>query len=303
MKTIYKLLLIIIILININVKASSNWHLFKNEIHNQQSPYLIEEITEVKNNSITFKIIIPEYIETDSLIISPDIFNSIDNYKLFNINNNINVNIIIENKSSNTYTYKNNSLYISDSFEKFNYLNTKLYRVKNKALKDLFNNNRIDLDDNVLNKNLKKHNYNELDEYYLDYYNKKYNSSYTNLNNFSKSIIKEIFSGEISNIKETNQRIIDLSFNYYFNELLKIKLNNNEYSIGEASEYYLDDSDFLNSFSNIKTNFKTKPVTFNLLLDKDYTNLFKDYFSTHLEFTLEKVNEKNQLITPPNTGI
>ena len=79
-----------------------------------------------------------------------------------------------------------------------------IYRMCNTAIQAIFpycksakNNKELNnyLSDEVLDAELIKLNYNgieDLDKYYLDFYNNKYNTNYTNLNQFSKAIIREI---------------------------------------------------------------------------------------------------------------
>ena len=244
---------------------------------------ILEEVLNYDNKSINIKITIPASFTKDKVLISPKIFYMIKHYRLLNNNKKILVNIIIDNKSNNTYSYIKDSLLIEPLI---NNQNT-LYRTQNEAIKNLYKNSKIKLDNNNISIKLKELGYldiTELDKYYLDFYNKKYNLDIKDLNYYSK----DIFINKISKVIETNQNIIDLSNNYYFQEILKIKINNTLYSLNETKEYYINDSEFIYNL-DIVNNTNVNKVEFTILLDKNYNNLFKNYLSGKIQFELKKI--------------
>lgn len=130
---------------------------------------------------------------------------------------NIKVNLTIINNSRYTYTYDEKSFDIfpventtftrGDTNTTFNGLNTGegyiAYRLANPALKDLgLDKNHKVTDENIdtalkklkdTNGNQKYPNgINDLAKYYLDYYNAKYNTNHTRLDEFSYGVIREI---------------------------------------------------------------------------------------------------------------
>ena len=130
---------------------------------------------------------------------------------------NIKVNLTIINNSRYTYTYDEKSFDIfpventtftrGDTNTTFNGLNTGegyiAYRLANPALKDLgLDKNHKVTDENIdtalkklkdINGNQKYPNgINDLAKYYLDYYNAKYNTNHTRLDEFSYGVIREI---------------------------------------------------------------------------------------------------------------
>lgn len=243
-----------------------------------------QEVIYYTNSSIDIKITIPKDYSNKVITINTNIFETIHHFGLLNKNNKeIKVNLIIVNNSNYLYSYKKDSLIIYPSFTRKQYL----YRSNNSAIKKLFNNEKVLLDDKSITKKLKKLGYkniNDLDKYYLNYYNKKYKTKYKSINQFNNKIKKELFKKTQSKILETNNNIVELSYDYYYSKILKVRINNTIYTIEDCINYYINDSEFIYYFNNIKNNI----VSFDVLLDKDYNDNFENYLSGSIKFTLEK---------------
>lgn len=243
-----------------------------------------QEVIYYTNSSIDIKITIPKDYSNKVITINTNIFETIHHFGLLNKNNKeIKVNLIIVNNSNYLYSYKKDSLIIYPSFTRKQYL----YRSNNSAIKKLFNNEKVLLDDKSITKKLKKLGYkniNDLDKYYLNYYNKKYKTKYKSINQFNNKIKKELFKKTQSKILETNNNIVELSYDYYYSKILKVRINNTIYTIEDCINYYINDSEFIYYFNNIRNNI----VSFDVLLDKDYNDNFENYLSGSIKFTLEK---------------
>ena len=86
---------------------------------------------------------------------------------------------------------------------------------------------------------------NDLDKYYLDFYNQKYNTNVTKLEDFDNKILREIFNGNVnrSNIYETNSEIARVGYNWFYNHLITISpvsINSldDSYSVGSYMKDY-----------------------------------------------------------------
>ena len=76
----------------------------------------------------------------------------------------------------------------------------------------------------------------DLDLYYLDFYNKKYNLSAKKLEDFPDQVILELFSGENLREVETCTQVAALGYNWFYNRLLSAVPDNQKYS-DESTEY------------------------------------------------------------------
>ena len=188
-----------------------------------------------------------------------------------------------------------------------------VYRTYNEPIKYLYDQDEyIDdyLSNDSLNYKLKYYGYSgidELDEFYIDYYNDKYNLKETNLNNFTYSVQKEIFSGKLSTYKETNSKINELAYNYFYNKLLYYRFNSD--SIDEFNTHNYSIAKYMNN-KNIKDlNNKIVYQNDKLNINNMYLGLNKNYYSEifndyGLYIIMElKLKKNNSYIKPPNTGI
>lgn len=310
------LLLLIILLLSIAPKTKikveqkkylkTRWDIIKHEEKNM-TKNLKEEIEPIIENDkvigIKDVITIPKNINNKRLIITPSIKEGLYNYTNIDKDKIYKIEILINNKTNNTYKYKNNSLIIQTKklkeinnykvYKKLGFDNELIYqelnlkRTYNEPLKELLNKKEL-TDKNIENK-LKENNYKTLDKYYLDYFNKKYNLKETNINNYKDEIIKEIFTGEESIYYETNENILRLSYNYFYNKILNLGINNKYKTIGEYMRTINND---LNN-KEINNNEITVIDDFYLFLDDKYnTNSFAEYnFNTYISFVLEKNNK------------
>lgn len=181
--------------------------------------------------NVTVNVTIPEDYELDTIVIAPDVFTEIakaiygDEENNFQMNNTIQpgdkitVNFVINNLSNYTYNYDETSFEI---FPKEDIVYDKLtdeettteedtplfngntvnenyhfYRTYNTALKALIPNssNRY-MTDEAINSALIKNGYlngiKDYTQYLLDFYNEKYHTNYTRLDQFPDGIIREI---------------------------------------------------------------------------------------------------------------
>ena len=172
-----------------------------------------------------------------------------------------NFSLKIINLSNNNYTYQNNSLYLKPveddkkyhnliSYNKFK-IPIPMYRLYNseplKALYDGYNLSDDELKDENVAAKLKELGYTngiqDLDKYYIDYFNKNYNTNFVSLEDLTTTYINKIWTNKSKNGKtrETNTNLIKFYQNNFYNFLLTMRYNsksdldNNIYSIGAYS--------------------------------------------------------------------
>ncbi len=172
-----------------------------------------------------------------------------------------NFSLKIINLSNNDYTYQNNSLYLKPveddkkyhnliSYNKFK-IPIPMYRLYNseplKALYDGYNLSDDELKDENIAAKLKELGYTngiqDLDKYYMDYFNKNYNTNFVSLEDLTTTYINKIWTNKSKNSKtrETNTNLIKFYQNNFYNFLLTMRYNsksdldNNIYSIGAYS--------------------------------------------------------------------
>ena len=172
-----------------------------------------------------------------------------------------NFSLKIINLSNNNYTYQNNSLYLKPveddkkyhnliSYNKFK-IPIPMYRLYNseplKALYDGYNLIDDELKDENVAAKLKELGYTngiqDLDKYYIDYFNKNYNTNFVSLEDLTTTYINKIWTNKSKNSKtrETNTNLIKFYQNNFYNFLLTMRYNsksdldNNIYSIGAYS--------------------------------------------------------------------
>lgn len=226
------------------------------------------------NFNLTYTI--PEDYEEETLIINPDIFEVIawgqkeSNTPYLMPRDTVKVNLSIINKSKYNYNYDENSFviypYTSDELEKdmgfdkitdekvtFNDEEVnevhKFYRMYNAALRELTKNGRkyLPANNETLDELLKAKGYKgieELDKYYLDFYNNKYETNHANLRDFTQKQISEILNGNNNPIedgddyvKEDNPVIVALHFDFLFNYAMGVSLDDEEINDNNQHEY------------------------------------------------------------------
>lgn len=125
----------------------------------------------------------------------------------------------------------------------------KFYRMYNAALRELTKNGRkyLPANNETLDELLKAKGYKgieELDKYYLDFYNNKYETNHANLRDFTPKQISEILNGNNNPIedgddyvKEDNPVIVALHFDFLFNYAMGVSLDNEEINDNNQHEY------------------------------------------------------------------
>lgn len=338
---------------NLNTLALSKWETQKKQLH-EQNEILTEQIYPIRNNlgqiiGIDIEIVIPSDCEETELIINPDIFGAINQYKNITPGDNTSINIMIKNNSMYDYSYQEKSfilstdnIYLQDAINNYNktsaigFDNSNIYdnfapnRVFNKALMQLYNYNDIkeqkenDLTNEMISFKLQQKGYQgieDLDNYYLDYYNNKYNLTEERLEDLTNSTIKEMFTGTKTSIKENNSELIELAYNYFYNNVICFTfpleqinhLTCENHSVGSYMREQKENKSIKNTFSLIKSNTENKITNISLNINKLYTpDIYNEYpLIGHLEFTLLKntpedsyiISNNEDLIIPPNTGI
>lgn len=226
------------------------------------------------NFNLTYTI--PEDYEEETLIINPDIFEVIawgqkeSNTPYLMPRDTVKVNLSIINKSKHNYNYDENSFviypYTSDELEKdmgfdkitdekvtFNDEEVnevhKFYRMYNAALRELTKNGRkyLPANNETLDELLKAKGYKgieELDKYYLDFYNNKYETNHANLRDFTPKQISEILNGNNNPtedgddyVKEDNPEIVALHFDFLFNYAMGVSLDDEEINDNNQHEH------------------------------------------------------------------
>ena len=244
--------------------------------------------------------------------------------------------INIENKSKNNYYYVDNSFILStedfDSYtdgeigshiaDAYTFTDTKIreqisfYRTKNTALQNLYGVNSTAkitssmLQDSEIDKVIDKDKYpngsKDLNKYYLDFYNNKYQTNAKVLEDLPYQAISELFDGNHSKaFRETNKEVIELAYNYLYNKLFSFTFanvdindeNSENYSVGsymrKESSYTKANSLLNSSLSNIYTNtIKTFQMPHVYINGKYMTNIYQGYYiGFYLEFKLAKENK------------
>ena len=248
---------VVIALTAVNVSAKGKW----------DAPYIVsKEESGIERNIVCEKkdcvetITIPADFKNKELIIKPSIFANENYVSMPGDTRNFSLKII--NLSNNDYTYQDNSLYLkpvedSENYpDLISYNNAKIptfatmYRLYNsEPLKALYDNRNLtdeELKDENIEVKLKELGYNgisELDKYYIDYFNKNYNTNFTSLEDLTTPYINKIWTNisKASVTRETNNNLIEFHQNYFYNVLLTMKYNDkknlddNNYSVGAYS--------------------------------------------------------------------
>ena len=282
------------------------------------------------NFNLTYTI--PEDYEEETLIINPDIFEVIawgqkeSNTPYLMPRDTV-------NKSKYNYNYDENSFviypYTSDELEKdmgFNKITDekvtfndeevnevhKFYRMYNVALRELTKNGRkyLPANNETLDELLKAKGYKgieELDKYYLDFYNNKYETNHANLRDFTPKQISEILNGNNNPIedgddyvKEDNPVIVALHFDFLFNYAMGVSLDDEEINDNNQHEYapgeYMrneskGEEKVKKNLGKLNSNSKNSMNTNMHLSGPLMGNAYADYRITghaHLSYTAEK---------------
>ncbi len=197
-----------------------------------------------------------------------------------------NFSLKIINLSNNDYTYQNNSLYLKPVEDDKKYHNLisynklkipiPMYRLYNseplKALYDGYNLSDDELKDENIAAKLNELGYangiQDLDKYYIDYFNKNYNTNFVSLEDLTTTYINKIWTNKSKNSKtrETNTNLIKFYQNNFYNFLLTMRYNsksdldNNIYSIGAYSRKEKSYQDLNATLLNITLPKTSKPA-------------------------------------------
>ena len=302
-------------------------------------------ITKRVIDSVTATYTIPENYNKDIIDIVPTIFKSISESDGYLPGNGIKVDIKIVNKSNNKYHYKDKSFILS-TMDISNYqekiIGSKGFdgqeiassygpdRTANTALRSLYQKSikKDMVTDEALAEKLKENGYKgieELDKYYLDFYNKKYNLECTKLEDFPAKVVSEIFNGNDLPIKESNLEIVELGYNYWYNILFSLLFGDEKYdyktsdltSVGSyMRNRELGNNYFTKDLETINPMGENNLTTMKFFINGPYTtNAYMNYeFSSYLEFQLVKeqkeevevsnvVEEQTDEIIHPKTGV
>lgn len=272
----------------INIKAIFNNNLNKDNENIDEKIIIIYNLDDTIN-TINLTYTIPDNYNQSIITISPTIFNNLINY---NISSNTIINIKIINNSKYTYSYLNKSFILKT----INLDNTNINRTINEALISLFrkNLNFNNFNDPILDIRLKKLGYKngilDLDKYYIDFYNNKYNLNVSSIEEFNDEIINEIFEGIPLNIVETNNNIVKLGLNWFYDKIISYTfVDNIEYQKDHSIFNYMLNEDlgnifFIKNFSYIWSNTNANIHRMNLNISKNMA-----IPKLYMEFKLEKI--------------
>lgn len=254
MKKILVSAVIALTIVNVSAKGKCETHYVNTTAESSITCNMV-----CKQEDCVETIIIPANFKDKKLKLKSRIF--VNNKYIFMPGEIRNFSLKIINLSNNNYTYQNNSLYLKPveddkkyhnliSYNKFK-IPIPMYRLYNseplKALYDGYNLSDDELKDENIAAKLKELGYTngiqDLDKYYIDYFNKNYNTNFVSLEDLTTTYINKIWINKSKNSKtrETNTNLIKFYQNNFYNFLLTMRYNsksdldNNIYSIGAYS--------------------------------------------------------------------
>lgn len=251
-------------------------------------------------------------------------------------------NIVIKNESVNTYSYLNNSFILStddyDSYSDnelgdpinnvYSFSGSQLreqlgfYRTKNSALRNLYGVKSTSsitaamLSDSEIDKVIDKNKYPngvlDLNKYYLDFYNNKYQTNATTLEDLPDKAISELFNGNYTkSFKETNKEVIELAYNYLYNKLIAFTFdqeninddNSENFSVGsymrKEASYVKANSLFIDKLNNMEPKANVVVTMPHVYINGKYmTNIYQNYninFYIELKLVKKLLNKKMTL--------
>lgn len=257
-------------------------------------------------------------------------------------------NIVIKNESVNTYSYLNNSFILStddyDSYSDnelgapinnvYSFSGSQLreqlgfYRTKNSALRNLYGVKSTSsitaamLSDSEIDKVIDKNKYPngvlDLNKYYLDFYNNKYQTNATTLEDLPDKAISELFNGNYTkSFKETNNEVIELAYNYLYNKLIAFTFdqeninddNSENFSVGsymrKEASYVKANSLFIDKLNNMEPKANVVVTMPHVYINGKYmTNIYQNYninFYIELKLVKKTTEQKNDTEEPKET--
>lgn len=349
MKKIYLLLIGLILFTNIgSVQALSNSKYATNQpVKNILSEGVTEEIIIHDAGRMIDYVeaiyTISEDYEGDIKIVS-GIFDALSEAYGYLPGDSIKVKIKVVNNSKHEYNYVDKSFILAtEDLEGYNlelvegtygFNNKPIYepfaphRTANKAIQELYgvaSASKVTsamVSDEALDAKLKEIGYQgveELNLYYLDFYNEYYKTDVEKLEDFDAKVISAIFNGNCLFVKESNVEIVELGYNYWYNKLFAMAFEGEEVNDQNMQDYaigsYMRNKDlgnnyFKEAFTNLKSTETKELTNAYLKINGLYTtNAYMNYnFSAYLEFSLDMKEEEKPVIdegeiVPPNTGI
>ena len=203
-------------------------------------------------------------------------------------------------------------------------------RTANSALRALYQKSikKDMLTDEALGNQLQQKGYKgieELNKYYLDFYNNKYNLKCTNLEDLPANVVSELFNGNNYPIKESNLEVAELGYDYWYNVLFSVLFGDEKYdyktsNLSAIGSYMrnreLGNDYFTKDLGTINPSSENSLTTMNFYINGPYTtNAYMNYeFSAYIEFQLTKEQPKeieiinvdeepSDEIIPPKTGV
>lgn len=282
-----------------------------------------------RRKEYTLTYTIPQNYNEDVVTIVPNKY--IDNFTMPGDDDIFN--IVIKNESVNTYSYLNNSFILStDDYDSYsdNELGTPInnvysfsgsklreqlgfYRTKNSALRNLYGVKSASsitsamLSDSEIDKVIDKNKYPngvlDLNKYYLDFYNNKYQTNATTLENLPDKAISELFNGNYTkSFKETNNEVIELAYNYLYNKLIAFTFdqeninddNSENFSVGsymrKEASYVKANSLFNDKLNNMEPKANVVVTMPHVYINGKYmTNIYQNYnINFYIELKLVK---------------
>lgn len=147
-------------------------------------------------------------------------------------------NYVEEKDADMAYTYDNTEAeYIKGAYTSLSNrpiaVKSTVWRTSNSALKELLGitsnsskNYTNELITNALIEAGYENGLDDIDDYYIDYMNKKYDKNKEKLDEFSvKEICESIFNGYIVGVREADKNIASLGYNMFYNNLLMLTLD------------------------------------------------------------------------------
>ncbi len=274
------------------------------EMKNQE---IIEKINPIRNqagviDTFDIQIEIPKEYRKETVEINSCIFDAINNYKTLDPGEAININLEIKNNSQYNYSYEKNSFRLLTKTIGSNTKNTilgfdqknisdnfLLYRSMNSAIENLYEADEMSIEkmlsNQMLDEKLQQKGYHGVDQlsvYYLDFYNEKYHLKKKGLEEFPKKVIKEIFSGEFSSEKESNQILIALAYLYYYRNTVFLTFPNQK----EKSIFF---------YITKKPEIGSVKKTFKIIKKKEKAKLSNIILSTSKTNSIPSLNYQFQL--------
>lgn len=295
---------------------------------------IVEELTPIYNDrgklvEIQASYTIPEDFKGQNIVIVPKMFDKVaeltnDTGSAMMPGSSVAFSITIQNQSDYDFYYQNNSFVLStedlssygltQSGDAISFSGNPIYtihepyRTGNSALVSLYqvkNSASLtteQLSDEELGKKLLEAGYRgieDLAQYYLDFYNEKYQLTASSLEDFSDDIIKQIFNGNRFVVKETQKELVELSYNWFYNKLFAFTFENDVYQDSTSENFsigaYMRDpslgnDDMIAAFEDIPSQNQATIHGLKMHVNGPYTvNTYMLYpFSAYLEFSLTR---------------